>query len=120
PLSEIPERIWRSWLWCRCLIRGQVVRTVPFGGSLQDLPVCGARVHLCEVDPVLLILKTLPDRLILRLRSDLLTELRNPIPLPDPPDWIAAAAVDPSPENLAATVDTDRTRSALRTWQPFP
>src|SRR5205814_3382501 len=19
-LSEIPERIWRSWLWCRCLI----------------------------------------------------------------------------------------------------
>jgi hypothetical protein len=115
PLAEIPERIWKSWLWCQCLVRGRVVRSVTVGGSLQDLPVCGARVHLCEVDPVLLVLKELPDPLILRLRNDLLTELRKPNPLPDPPpDWLAAASVDPSPENLAPRADTDRTRASSR------
>ena len=120
-LSMLPESVWKSWLWCRCLVRGQVVRTVSVGGSLQDLPVCGARVHLCEVDPILLILRRLPDELIYRLRSDLLGELRKPHPLPDPPpDALRAFAMDPSPANFAPRADLDRTRVGIRTREPVP
>jgi hypothetical protein len=112
-LVAIPERIWRPWFLCSCLVRGQVVRRVSVAGSLQDLPVCNARVHLCEVDPILIIIKRLPDDLILRIRDDLLQELHRPIPIPDPPPFVIDPGfIDPSPE-LAAVPALTKTRAGL-------
>ena len=55
---SIPEIIWKLWPICICRIRGRVIR--PIEG--QDMPVNNdARVHICEVDPFLIIIKRLPD-----------------------------------------------------------
>ena len=83
---EIPEIIIDRWHYCACLVRGRVVRPVGTGGATQDLPVCGARVHICEVDRWPLIIARLPDHEILRLRDDLIDILRHPrLPKTRPP-----------------------------------
>jgi hypothetical protein len=89
----IPQDLLPWWQWCLCWIRGRVVRV---GDDLPGpLPVCGARVHVCEVDPWPLILRRLDDYHILRLRDELIPELHpgpldlGPLdpPLPDPPPF---------------------------------
>ncbi len=103
-LQPIPEFLWKWWRWCLCRIRGRVVKSVLVGETTEDMPVCNARVHICEVDPIPWILLRLPDRLVLRLRDELLQELaiRRPIPLPDPPPFeVNPGYIDPSPENIA-------------------
>jgi len=98
-LLEIPERIWKPWWWCNCLIRGQVVRRTSVAGITNDYPVCHARVHLCEVDPFPIVVFKLPDDIILRIRDELLTEFLRPIPIPDPPPFERDPGwIDPSPE----------------------
>ncbi len=74
--------------WCLCFVRGRLVKrfTLP-DGSPRELPVCHARVHICEVDRIRLVIEQLPERDILRLRDDLLDKLRVvPWPLPPGPD----------------------------------
>jgi len=87
-LLPIPEMLWKWWLWCRCRVRGQVLKTVNTGGATYEVPVCNARVHVCEVDRLLWVIPRLPDREILRLRDDLLRllEWRHPLPWPPEPD----------------------------------
>ena len=103
-LLPIPEFLWKWWFFCSCRVRGQVLKPVNIGGSISDQPVCNARVHICEVDPIWWIIPRLPDPLIIRLRDELLKELEfpRPIPLPDPPPFeFDLGFVDPSPENIA-------------------
>ena len=110
-IAPIPSELIHLWPLPFCRIRGRVVKQIGFFGFHLTLPVCRARVHVCEVDPLIFILNRLPDGLIHRLRDDLLEQLskiRFPIPLPDPPpgplaiagslDWqVAAGPVDPVP-----------------------
>jgi hypothetical protein len=103
-LLPIPEYLWTWWPWCFCRVRGRVVKPVSVGGDLVDLPVCNARVHICEVDPIWWIIPRLPDPIVFRLRDELLKEIEfpRPIPLPDPPPFVFDPGfVDPSPENIA-------------------
>ncbi len=81
-LLPIPKDIWRWWLKCKCRVRGQVVKPVLIDGVWVDKPVCEARVHVCEVDPLWYPIWLLPDYLVLKLRDDLLKELQKPFPLP--------------------------------------
>jgi hypothetical protein len=77
------------------------------GGATQDMPVCGARVHICEVDRWPLIIARLPDHEILRLRDDLIDILRHPrLPKTRPP-----FPFPPGPGPLLA-------RSAAAGWPP--
>ncbi len=105
-LQPVPELHWRPWCFCR--VRGRVVRPVEIKGETYDMPVCHARVHICEVDRVPRLIAVLPDKDILRLRDDLLPLLerppiRWPRPLPDPPPFrYDPGVIDPSPENIAA------------------
>ncbi len=116
-LAPIPELHWRDWLWCRCRIRGQVVKPISLGGTISELPVCHARVHICEVDRLPWYILRLPDHLVFRLRDELLRELVRPIPdpIPDPPFQIDPGFIDPSPENIARRFE----RAALNP-QPLP
>jgi hypothetical protein len=79
---SIPGPILDVWPFCFCWVRGRVVR------AADNRPVCGARVHVCEVDRLPWWILRLPDPDVLRLRDDLLDVLRNPPlppgPLPDP------------------------------------
>ena len=103
-LLPFPEYYWKCWFLCACRVRGQVVKPVSIGGSTIDLPVCNARVHVCEVDPILWMIPRLPDPIIIRLRDELLREIEfpRPIPLPDPPPFkLDPGVIDPSPVNIA-------------------
>jgi len=75
-------------LWCTCNVNGRVIKRVTLGdGSVDEMPVCNARVHICEVDSWDLILPRIPDLDIFKLRDDLLDKLypvRPPFPDPGP------------------------------------
>lgn len=85
----IPRPIWWPWFrLCACWVRGRLVKRVVLpNGTTLDLPICHARVTLCEIDRWPRLIRVLPDRDILRLRDDLLDAIRRPIPLPDPPPF---------------------------------
>ncbi|CAM1000015.1 Transglutaminase-like domain-containing protein [Rhodanobacter sp. Root179] len=74
--------------WCLCYVRGRLVKRFNLpDGSARELPVCHARVHVCEVDRIRLVIEKLPDPEILRLRDDLLHKLQlRPLPFPPIPD----------------------------------
>lgn len=103
-LLPIPEYYWKWWPWCSCRVRGQVVKPVTIAGVSTDLPVCNARVHICEVDRIWWLIPRLPDPIIIRMRDELLKEIEFPRPIPDPdppPFEIDPGVIDPSPENIA-------------------
>lgn len=83
---RIPSRVIDWWPFCLCPVRGRVVRAVGPPGQTQDRPVCGARVHICEVDRWPYIIAKLPDRDLLRLRDDLLHAVLRKIPVPPRPE----------------------------------
>ena len=100
----IPEKLWKLWKFCKCEVKGKVVKRIKMGSVTQEWPVYMARVHICEVDPIWLILKKLPPKEILQLRDDLIKEVGRPIPQPpEPPLLFADSLIDPTPENIAKT-----------------
>ena len=83
-LGRIPGLNLKWWLWCQCVVRGKIVKPATPGPVSAVLPVCDARVHICEVDRFPWIIKKLPDVDLWRLRDDLLAKIQFPIPMPDP------------------------------------
>ena len=84
-LQPIPAVLSQIWWLCFCRVRGRVVKPVASGGVTVDMPVCHARVHICEMDPIWIWLERLPDPEIFRLRDDLLDAIERPIPRPGGP-----------------------------------
>ncbi len=82
----IPRPGWLPWpRLCVCWVRGKLVKRVQLpGGQVLDLPICHARVTVCEVDRWHWLLDRLPRPELLRLREDLLEVIRRRIPLPEP------------------------------------
>lgn len=82
----VPRPDWSIWTrLCFCWVKGRLVKRVrlPDGRTL-DLPICHARVTLCEIDRWPILIGRLPDPDILRLRDEILDRLRQPIPQPGP------------------------------------
>lgn len=124
-LGHIPELYWKWWLWCRCPVRGKVVKPVWTGGVYMELPVCNARVHICEVDRFPWIIAKLPDPIIWRLRDELLDKIRWPLPIPDPGPWpIDPGFIDPVPPDIRVRDSTIRVLSRAEAValnpQPLP
>src|SRR3954453_11787687 len=69
-LLPIPQEVWKWWWLCSCRVRGQVVRPVTISGTTSEMPVCNARVHICEVDVLPRLILRLPDDIILRIRDE--------------------------------------------------
>jgi hypothetical protein len=128
-ILPVPGNLLDYWIWCLCRVRGRVVRPVPANGSMEDRPVCNARVHICEVDKFHRFIMRLPDYEVFRLRDDFIRELAHrlpdlekiPGPIPDPGPLRDSVAyfqadprvVDPSPENIARMNRTDNSDPAL-------
>lgn len=93
---RLPRPYWEGWtLLCACWIRGRLVKRVQLtGGDVLELPICHARVTVCEVDRFSLLVEKLPLPDLYRLRDDLLhlVERPIPIPLPEPDPWFAPMA----------------------------
>lgn len=71
--------------WCLCTVKGRLVKNVTLpDGTIGQQPVCNARVTICEVDAIPLIITKIPDVDIFKLRDDLLDRLKV-IPRPFPP-----------------------------------
>ena len=96
-LQAIPVELSQFWWWCFCRVRGKVVKPITSGGVTVDMPVCHARVHICEVDPIWIILERLPDPDIFRLRDDLLKVIEQPFPRPPEPTWPPSPEPGPGP-----------------------
>ena len=104
---RVPGVVVDRWLLCLCLVRGRVVK------DDSGRPVCGARVHICEVDKIWRWLLRLPERDLLRLRDDLLRVIEipplrrppRPEPGPLPPELLARAAAS------AESLPSDHSRS---------
>lgn len=83
---KLIDLIWIRWLFCPCVVRGRVVKRVTLpDGMAKELPICHARVTICEVDPLPIIILRLPDDILWRLRDELLNLIRVPIPIPPRP-----------------------------------
>lgn len=86
---KIPRDITDIWPLCLCLVQGRVIK------DDSGLPVCGAKVHICEVDKFWRWIVKIPDFEIIRFRDELLKifdkpELHwPPLPEPDPPPFTA-------------------------------
>ncbi|HHE31838.1 MAG TPA: hypothetical protein ENL07_04220 [Chlorobaculum parvum] len=100
----IPASILELWPCCCCLVHGQVIK------SDSGLPVCRAKVHICEVDKFWRWMIRLPDLEVIRFRDDLIRVIEEPerwkppIPEPDPAPFSAIREgfnlryINPQPE----------------------
>lgn len=81
-ISPIPFK------WCH--IKGSLTKSFIIDGVSKVLPVCNARVHICDVDPIRIIWPQIPDKVITDLWWRLKDIVRKPIPIPipDPPPII--------------------------------
>lgn len=83
-LLPIPEINYKFWWWCTCRVTGRVTKQVFAGGAWQVLPVCRARVHICEIDRWPIIIWQLPDDIIYRIRDEIIATKWPVPPIPDP------------------------------------
>jgi hypothetical protein len=108
---QIPASLIEAWFLCVCLVKGRVIK------HDTGHPVCGAKIHICEVDKLWRWIWELPELEVFRLRDQLLKEFevpelrRPPRPQPDPlpidhinfmlhADNIAALGPQPEPPDL--------------------
>jgi hypothetical protein len=105
---RVPDVVIGNWIVCSCWVRGRLIK------SDSGRPVCGARVHICEVDKIWRWIIELPELEVFRLRDDLLREIEVP-ELRRPP----RPGPDPSPIDLIDPVDIPMNLAALGP-QPEP
>ena len=119
---DIPSVLIDFWPFCFCWVRGKVVR------HADNRAVCNARVHICEVDRVPLLIARLPDLQIFRLRDDLLDIIRNPPiakpwppPEPDPGPFPPGPRPGPDPAPFArSTLRFSSQREVIGGFNPQP
>lgn len=77
---------WHKWLPCLCQVKGRLVKRVKMAdGTIAFWGVSHACVLLYEVDSLPLLLQTLPEEVLFRVREELLDKLRRP-PVPPRPE----------------------------------
>lgn len=83
---KLPPVNLHRWKLSCCRVRGRVVVRVTLpNGTIQERPLCNARVSICEVDRSIRdIITYLPNDLIFRIRDEFIAAAPRPIP-PIPP-----------------------------------
>ncbi|SRX54797.1 hypothetical protein [Aequorivita sp. CIP111184] len=83
-ILPIPEVLSRFWIRCKCRVGGKISKWFRSGNSWQDRAVCKARVHICEIDPILYWINKIPDYIIAKIPDAILKPVfKYPIPIPD-------------------------------------
>jgi hypothetical protein len=107
-ILPIPEYNWKFWPFCSCRIRGHVVKPVTINAVSYDMPVCHARVHICEVDRFPILIERLPDPIILRLRDELTKLILKPYPpIPGPGPVESRLRINPNVAGLAPATTSE-------------
>ena len=83
---KLPPGIFDRWKLSCCRVRGRVVVRVTLpNGTVQERPLCNARVVICEVDrSIRWLIRELPNDLIFRIRDEFLAATPQLVP-PIPP-----------------------------------
>lgn len=83
---KLPPGLLKRWKLSCCRIRGRVVTRVTLpNGTVQERPLCNARVIICEVDrSIPWLIRELPNELIFRIRDEFLATVPEAAP-PLPP-----------------------------------
>lgn len=112
PRLDIREPDLERWLQCSCVVRGRVVQRVTKpDGTTELLPVCNARVIVCEVDRLPGIVWRLPDDIIWDIRDDILDLEPDWPPFPPrPPRRRLPGRPQPPPRPLPPRRDATRPR----------
>ncbi|WP_331345146.1 hypothetical protein [Cellvibrio sp. UBA7661] len=79
----IPNEYPLLWLRRSCRVRGRVIKNFSLGTLTQDRGICHARVHICEVDRIRLLIEKIPDRIIIKI-PELVIHPEWPFPIPEP------------------------------------
>ncbi len=83
-LYPIPELKYKYWWRCSCRVTGRVTKKVFIGGAWHTMPVCKAKVHICEVDRWPILIQKFPDDIIRKIKDEII-KIKWPIPpIPDP------------------------------------
>src|SRR6266540_1254390 len=123
---KVVDSVWKNWFLCHCTVRGRLVKllTLP-DGTVKELPICHARVTICEVDSIPRLVARLPDDLIRRLRDELVAIIHRPPPPPPPEDGIIPAippgggpgpGPDPTPPFLSQNLSLFAAETRLETF----
>ncbi len=85
-ITRLPKIVFPIWDWC--LITGSLSKTFNIDGEDQVLPVCDARVHICEIDRIRWWWPLIPRPIITDLADKLKEFILRPKleipPIPDP------------------------------------
>ncbi|MBZ4188695.1 hypothetical protein [Niabella beijingensis] len=93
-ILPVPAAVSRFWPVCQCRVRGKVSKWISQGSGWEDRPVCRARVHICEIDPILYWIYRILDPVIAKIPELFLNPvevIRHPVPVPDPPPFLQGA-----------------------------
>lgn len=125
-ISRTPDQLVQRWRWYRCCTQGRVTKRFFIDGTWQEMPLCNALVHICEVDPLLRLVPTIPDSILDRFRDIMLERIPIPIPIPDPlpdPPFIGPRPLPAPPRPFAvnglrsiggAALSTDDERASIQ------
>ncbi|MCH5688305.1 hypothetical protein LWM68_31015 [Niabella sp. W65] len=82
-IKPIPPIFTEYWLLRFCRVLGRLTKTYLIGNNQVQLPVCKARVNICEVDKIFWLIRKIPDQVILRIPELFKVPPRLNIPKPD-------------------------------------
>ncbi|MCH9660814.1 MAG: hypothetical protein K0U54_07870, partial [Bacteroidetes bacterium] len=105
-VQPIPEQLSIYWLFCKCRVKGKLSKWFDEGNVWKNKAVCNARVHICEIDPILFWIQKIPDHIIAKvpeaiLKPERLPEIPRPIPDPLPFERIKRPVLPQPPvENM--------------------
>lgn len=103
-VQRIPSAALHPWFWNNCLITGHVNKDFIIDGQVKNLPLCNARVHICEVETELVFphipiyWRAIPDWVISEIGQKFKEIM--PQPIPDPVGPVSDAKNNLSPRLL--------------------
>jgi hypothetical protein len=95
-LGRVPDNLSAIWKFCVCRIKGRVLNS---RCENPNIPVEGARVHICEVDSIFNLIVQAPDWKIINLRDWIIQQVEIPR-FPKIPPIITWPPIGPDPSPI--------------------
>lgn len=124
---KLPIGIFLPWFYNNCLITGHLNKNFYIDGQTRNLPICNARVHICEVEtellwPFLPIYKRkIPDWVIYDISEkfkNIKENLVQPHPIPDPIGPVSQQKLHVDLQSLSKNIHHEE-RKQSKSLQPL-